>query len=103
MQTPSSYSLRVEIIVPKSANSGLPRVVERLLYSLSTLARHPSGRPALDQDTLADIRDDLVHPLSVSCLRSALEPLRGKNDNPLIERFLRPTVLATTGRLWEKR
>lgn len=67
MQTLSSFSLKVEIIVPKSANSRVPRVVRRLSYSLSQRSHAiPSGRPALDQDRLAGIRDDLVHLPSVS-------------------------------------
>ena len=75
--------------------------------------RRAPGRPTPDKDSLSGIRDDLVHLLSVwwadigwhlrhtksrEELRRAFEPLRGKNNNPLIERFLRTTALATTGK-----
>ena len=100
------------LCVPKSVNPGQPRVAEKLSYRLPKPPRHLSGRPALDQATLAGIRDDLVHLLSVSWaeigwhlrhaksleeLQRAFEPLRGKNNNPLIQRFLRTTVSPATG------
>lgn len=81
-------------------------------YLQETPRREP-GRPTLHKDTVAGIRDDLVHLLSVSWadigwhlrhassredLRRGFEPLRGKNSNPLIERFLRTSASATTGK-----
>jgi hypothetical protein len=76
---------------------------------------HPSlrpGRPTLDDNTLAFVRNDLVHLLSVWWadigwqLRhansreefcQAFEPLRGKNNDHLVASFLKVTPLTTTG------
>ena len=72
----------------------------------------PPGRPTPDDDTLGDVRNDLVHLFSVSWaeigwqlrhadsredLRRAFEPLRGKNNDHLVAPFLKATPLATTG------
>lgn len=80
---------------------------------LQKIPRRATRRPTPDRNTLAGIRDDLVHLLSFSWadigwhlrqadsraeLRHAFEPLRRKNNNPLIERFLRTTAMATTGK-----
>src|SRR5580704_8377955 len=98
--------------MPKSVNSGPQRVGERFSYYLPTPAPHSARHSALDKEKLAGIRDDLVHLLSVSWadigwhlrhaksredLRQAFEPLRGRNNHPLIERFLRTTLSTTTG------
>lgn len=76
-------------------------------------SRRPPGRPTPDDDTLAGIRNDLVHLLSVwwaeigwqlrhansrEELRRAFEPLRGKNNEHLVALFLKTTPLATTGK-----
>ena len=73
----------------------------------------PPGRPTPDDDTLRDIRNDLVHLFSVSWaaigwqlrhadsredLRRAFEPLRGENNDHLVAPFLKTTPLATTGK-----
>ena len=107
-----SSKRKVELFVPKSANPELAREATIASGYLSARACHPSGRPALDTDTLTAIRDDLVHLLSVSWadvgwhlrhakspedLRRAFEPLKGKNNNPLIERFIKTGVSATSG------
>lgn len=75
--------------------------------------RRPPGRPTLERDTLASIRDDLVLLLSLSWsdigwqlrhatspeeLRRAFEPLRGKNNDHLIARFLKTPTVAATGK-----
>jgi hypothetical protein len=80
-------------------------------YLPETARRTPSP-PTLDKDTLADIRDDLVHLLSVSWadvgwhlrhansredIRRAFESFRDENNNSLLQRFLKTTVSATTG------
>lgn len=72
----------------------------------------PPGRPTPNDDTLRDVRNDLVHLFSVSWadtgwqlrnadspeeLRRAFEPLRGKNNDYLVALFLKTTPLATTG------
>jgi hypothetical protein len=76
-------------------------------------SRRQPGRPTPDDDTLRDIRNDLVHLFSVSWadigwqlrnadsreeLLRAFEPLRGKNNDHLVALFLRTTPLATTGK-----
>ena len=81
-------------------------------YSPQSSRRQP-GRPTPDDDTLRDIRNDLVHLLSVSWadigwqlrqahsseeLRRAFEPLRGKHNDHLVAVFLKTTPLATTGK-----
>jgi hypothetical protein len=73
----------------------------------------PPGRPTPDDDTLRDIRNDLVHLFSVSWadigwqlrnagsreeFRRAFEPLRGKNNDHLVVLFLKATPLTTTGK-----
>lgn len=75
-------------------------------------SRRPPGRPTPDDDTLRDVRNDLVHLFSVSWadigwqlrhadsreeLRQAFEPLRGKNNDHLVARFLRTIPSATSG------
>jgi hypothetical protein len=75
--------------------------------------RRPPGRPTIERDTLAGIRNDLVLFLSLSWseigwqlrhatspeeLRQAFEPLRGKNNAHLIARFLKTPTVATTGK-----
>src|SRR6266567_2282293 len=75
-------------------------------------SRRPPGRPTPDDDTLAGIRNDLVHLLSVwwaeigwhlrranspEELRRAFEPLRGKNNENLVGFFLKITPLAAKG------
>src|SRR5271168_309392 len=105
-----SSSRKMKTLAPESVGSGLPGVVKMFSDYLPVAARHPHSTP--DKDTVAGIRDNLVQLLSVSWadigwhlrhtksredLRRAFEPLRGKNNNPLIERFLRTTVLTTTG------
>jgi hypothetical protein len=72
----------------------------------------PPGRPTPDDDTLRDIRNDLVHLFSVSWaaigwqlrhadsredLRRAFEPLRGENNDHLVTPFLKTTPLAAKG------
>lgn len=98
--------------MPKSVSPGLPREANIIYGYFPDAARHPSSRPALDEDTLAGIRNDLVHLLSVSWadvgwhlrhaksredLRRVFELLKGKNNNPLIQRFLETSALATSG------
>ena len=76
-------------------------------------SRRQPGRPTPDDDTLRDIRNDLVHLLSVSWadvgwqlrqadspeeLRRAFEPFRGKNNDHLVAVFLKTTPLAATGK-----
>lgn len=71
------------------------------------------GRPTPDDDTLRDIRNDLVlllsgswadigwqlrHANSREGLRRAFEPLQGKNDDHLVALFLNATPSATTGK-----
>lgn len=73
----------------------------------------PPGRPTPDDDTLRDIRNDLVHLLSVwwanvgwqlrnatsrEELRQALEPLANKNNGNLVAMFLKSTPLIATGK-----
>src|ERR1700756_5021056 len=75
-------------------------------------SRRRTGRPTPDDDTLRDIRNDLVHLFSVSWaeigwqlrhagsreeLRRAFEPLRGKNNDHLVALFLKATPLAAKG------
>jgi hypothetical protein len=107
-----SSRLKVESFVSKTANPRPLTIVKRESYHLPTGTRHWVGCPTPDKETLVGIRNDLVHFLSVSWaeigwhlrhansredLRRAFGSLRGKNSNPLIERFLTTTAAAPTG------